>query len=622
MYISKHRFPRFPSYSLPFCHVPQMLAKRKAYNAEQLWLVTYTIQSTTLIEVDFDPILWDKIMSLAEKKYSIAKPVVLTRLHEESKSIRPEMMKFIKTHSRLVCKVPSLRGEMEINLPEFYISPYSTTSMFLNNKHDFLHMFAMSCLIADEAELLLQKIHDVLRLQATELLVFMISDNDRLQDSSTPNSMPLAYALKGRCLSNSELRYLINKVRNKLHERKIKVPCEIYDGQWQYTVMHDEAGNPLNRLRVCTSTWSRINKLSKSRIVDELLMITSQKFRDYDLLRFNMFTKGTNTYINIEVTKTSAGALHITTLGGNLMKRPCAKYVITPLEQKFWKEELLRPVTCTKNVRKAVPKSYGLKPTERNILSVLLSNCQPILGVIKKHCEDTDDDEEYLPDLMPIQSGLGQMLTSQSFKLLEDIALELKEYAPDKWQHLTVSDLFPEMLHDSKVLVAKCTKDEIRIIGNVLESYTSRAFFNGTFTKARNANIITRAFEGNNFVEEVCKPRPMHMKKYPDSLKNQCLKLILDRSYPLLPLQVPYTNVTNWVRMTDWAMKSKIHMSVKIPRKIAGLPDIQFQFFCYPELNAQRKQLEPRTLDFSHVLTSVRMRICRHDYDFCKTTFL
>ena len=114
---------------------------------------------------------------------------------------------------------------------------------------------------------------------------------------------------------------------------------------------------------------------------------------------------------------------------------------------------------------------------------------------------------------MPIQSELWPLLTSQSFKLLEDITVELKEYAPDKWQHLTVSDLFSDMLHDSKVLVAKCTKDKIRIIGNVLETYTSRAFFNATYTKARNANLITRAFEGTNFVQEVSKPRPVHMKK-------------------------------------------------------------------------------------------------------------
>ena len=254
-------------------------------------------------------------------------------------------MNFIITHSRLVCEVPLFRGKMKINLLEFYLSPYSTTSMFLENKPNYLDMFAMSCLISYEAQLILQQIQNVLRLQATELLVFMISDKERLQDSSALNSMLLAYALKGRYLSNSELRYLINKVRNTLHERKIKVLCEIYDGQWQYTVMHDQDGNPLNRLRVSTGTWSRISKLSKSRTLDELMTITSLKLSDIDLLRFSTFRQGMNTYNNVEVTKTSAGALHITTLGGQLMKRSCAKYIVTPLEEDLWKEDSSKPVT-------------------------------------------------------------------------------------------------------------------------------------------------------------------------------------------------------------------------------------------------------------------------------------
>ena len=83
-------------------------------------------------------------------------------------------MNFIRTHSRLVCEVPLLRGKMEINFPAFYISPYSTTSIFI----DYAHIFGQSCLISDEAQLILEKIHDVLRLQTTELLIFMISDKD------------------------------------------------------------------------------------------------------------------------------------------------------------------------------------------------------------------------------------------------------------------------------------------------------------------------------------------------------------------------------------------------------------------------------------------------------------
>ena len=187
-------------------------------------------------------------------------------------------------------------------------------------------------------------------------------------------------------------------------------------------VMHD--CNPLNRLRVSTETWSRISTL-QSRIVDELMSITNMKLGDIDLLRFSTFREGANTCNNVEVTKTSQGALQITTLGGKLMKRPCSKYVVTPFDEDLWKQESSH--TFTKSVRTVPAKCYGLKPAERNILSALPSNIvNPFLELEGNDGKDTDDDEEYLPDLMPIQSGLWQLLTSQSFTLLKDIAVELK----------------------------------------------------------------------------------------------------------------------------------------------------------------------------------------------------
>ena len=123
------------------------------------------------------------------------------------------------------------------------------------------------------------------------------------------------------------------------------------------------------------------------------------------------------------------------------MKTTCSKYVFTPLEEDLWKEDSSQHDTCTKNVRKVPTKCYGLKPAERNILSTSPSNIvNPFLELEGNDGEDTDDDGGYLPDLMPIQSGLRQLLTSESFKLLKGITVELKEYAPDKWQHLTMSD--------------------------------------------------------------------------------------------------------------------------------------------------------------------------------------
>ena len=89
---------------------------------------------------------------------------------------------------------------------------------------------------------------------------------------------------------------------------------------------------------------------------------------------------------------------------------------------------------------------------------------------------DSNDDEDFLPNLQKIQPQLQQLLTNDNFNLLQDIVVELKEYNEAKWTDLTVADLFRDMLRDAKVLMSKCVKDKLGVIGNELHSYTGRAF--------------------------------------------------------------------------------------------------------------------------------------------------
>ena len=142
---------------------------------------------------------------------------------------------------------------------------------------------------------------------------------------------------------------------------------------------------------------------------------------------------------------------------------------------------------------------------------------------------ESDDDEDFLPDLQTIQPQLRQLLSSENFNLLQDIVVELKEYDEDKWSHLTVTDLFPDMLRDAKVLMAKCLKEELGLIANVLHSYTGRAFFSQSFLKATNANLIARAFEGTNFVQQIQR-RKQHNKV---QIQLACTKILLLKYTPL-----------------------------------------------------------------------------------------
>ena len=50
-------------------HVPQCLSEMVAYNAEELWLICYTLYAVSIIHVQFDEHLWNKIMVIVEDVY-------------------------------------------------------------------------------------------------------------------------------------------------------------------------------------------------------------------------------------------------------------------------------------------------------------------------------------------------------------------------------------------------------------------------------------------------------------------------------------------------------------------------------------------------------------------------
>ena len=144
------------------------------------------------------------------------------------------------------------------------------------------------------------------------------------------------------------------------------------------------------------------------------------------------------------------------------------------------------------------------KPTEKNLLSTLPVHFQNEAMEILDFEHDPDDveNEDYLPDINDQQTPLERLLLSKNFKLLHEILEKLREVDPVKWEDVTLHDIFPDMLRGSKLLFERCCIPEITCIGKVLESYTGRSFYSTQLSKSRNVNIICKAFEGRNFVQE------------------------------------------------------------------------------------------------------------------------
>ena len=65
----------------------------------------------------------------------------------------------------------------------------------------------------------------------------------------------------------------------------MKVIAEVYDGQWQSTVMCSKTGQPLNLLRLVKQTWNKVCKMSKGKILEDMMSCSKVCTGDKDLIK-------------------------------------------------------------------------------------------------------------------------------------------------------------------------------------------------------------------------------------------------------------------------------------------------------------------------------------------------
>ena len=65
----------------------KVLCEMVAFKCDELWLVTFTLCSVTLVIVYYSDTLWQKLLKLTEEKYGCEKPVYPTWIHSFCKEL-------------------------------------------------------------------------------------------------------------------------------------------------------------------------------------------------------------------------------------------------------------------------------------------------------------------------------------------------------------------------------------------------------------------------------------------------------------------------------------------------------------------------------------------------------
>ena len=354
--------------------------------------------------------------------------------------------------------------------------------------------------------------------------------------------------------------------------------------------------------------------MSKTHLLEGMLSANKIPNGDKDLLRFTKFPIGITHMLNMQITKHGNGGITCTSLGGPLFNRPIADMFISVKNMHDLPKDDVNKVQSPLKAK----KHFGLKDDETSLLCTLPSS---ILEDLEENSSDDDElDDDQLPGLNThtTHSKLSKLLSSDNFNLLEEILEELQELDFNKWSNWTLDDLFPDLLRNTQKLMSTCIVKDLNVIGKVLHNYTGHFYFSNNFNKAKNCNLISEAFEGTNFVDEIHRSdKKQSNVKNPRSLHEICRVEILKDTYPSTALKVCYACVLHMFKKGEYLSRCNINLTAVIPWKIAGKNPTTMKMFCYPEFSTKRAQLGPHTLDYLHILTNMQTHICNKGYDYC-----
>jgi hypothetical protein len=241
----------------------------KAKNCATALYVSYGKESTTFIKLMFDPQIWAVIWDLMEELYAEV-PRKWMGVPGYKKQVTKDLKEYILCNSELLVEVPScigMQSPVDSSLADGpYFSP-EAPAFTLTSSQSIADSIQVMC--ANSLPMV-EDGYQVLREKATEILAFIITDVDRQFCHDIPPHMPLAYAMKGRCLPISTMREMMRRVRLRCQEAGTSILSESFDGQWAMMIFKDTNGLPLTRLQVAKRLWTHEKKKKKLDLLKQL----------------------------------------------------------------------------------------------------------------------------------------------------------------------------------------------------------------------------------------------------------------------------------------------------------------------------------------------------------------
>ena len=162
-------------------------------------------------------------------------------------------------------------------------------------------------------------------------------------------------------------------------------------------------------------------------------------------------------------------------------------------------------------------------------------------------------------------------------------------------------ELFMSILSNTTELNKCCKHWELNSIACVVEDMTEQILFNRSSKKLHKINIIGKLFGASPLIKNI------HPRKESSTLKDLACHVV--SLYPLLVLQVIYAKAVHVSAKKDFFENATVPMEAHILLLNDTAP-----LFSYPDVNQLNGNLEPRAIEYTHILTNIRSIILHHGF--------
>ncbi|KAL5016421.1 hypothetical protein ScPMuIL_006010 [Solemya velum] len=246
-----------------------------ALGVKELLFLCYTSDTITAFLVKHSEALWQKLLAEMIRLYGSQSPVKPTKISPVVSELRADINMFLKQNVEFLGEFPSIVATActhhpagNTNEPVHIHSPRDPRRKRDLPLGSLRRVMTRSASVVEDSDRLTKPL-------SAEILVFMLSDLDRLPTLEQPRAVPIAYGLKGYSMKTEVMRKMISHVRRACVDAGLAVPVIAYDGQWNRVSIRDGEGRPQTLLQLQKDVYEETKRKSKAEHI--ALICSSQR---------------------------------------------------------------------------------------------------------------------------------------------------------------------------------------------------------------------------------------------------------------------------------------------------------------------------------------------------------